>query len=180
MEIIKPNQKEWIPEVEKHIRGGIHKIGYVIIETPVAIVHKANQVDEEVCKELGYEVVESYNNGGTILANKGDIIFSHLYTHDNGWVKHFAEYFVEWLKARGLNAVYENNDILIDGYKVCGTCVTRYGRIDFSSAIIGVNTNLEHIKAICKKPMEKIPKGLSEYGITTDEVERMFLEFCER
>lgn len=36
------------------------------------------------------------------------------------------------------------------------------------------------IKAICRKPMRKVPKGLSEYGITTEEVEQMFLAFCER
>ncbi len=26
----------------------------------------------------------------------------------------------------------------------------------------------------------RIPKGLSEYGITTEEIERMFLDFCEQ
>lgn len=33
---------------------------------------------------------------------------------------------------------------------------------------------------ICRKPMVKVPKGLSEYGITTEEVEEMFLEFCRK
>ena len=178
MEIIKPTQKEWMPEVVRHIQGGIRKIGYVVIESPVAIVHRASQVDEEVCKGLGYEVVESYNNGGTILANRGDIIFSHLDTPENGWLFRFAEHFVEWLKGKGLNAEYDKNDILVDRYKVCGLCITRYGRIDFSSAIIGINTNVDHIKQICRKPMTKVPKGLSDYGITTEEVEQMFLEFC--
>jgi hypothetical protein len=28
--------------------------------------------------------------------------------------------------------------------------------------------------------MKKVPKGLSEYGITTEEVEQMFLDFCEQ
>ena len=180
MEIIKPTQNEWMPEVVRHIQGGIHKIGYVVIERPVAIVHRAYQVDEEICKELGYEIVESYNNGGTILANAGDIIFSHLEAPKNGWLDRFAAYFLDWLKAKGLNAVYEKNDILVDGYKVCGLCITRYGRIDFSSAYIGIHTNLDHIKAICRKPMVKVPKGLSEWGITTEEVEQMFLEFCEQ
>lgn len=179
MEIIKPTQAQWMPEVIRHIQGGIHKIGYVIMESPVAIVHRKTQVDEAVCEKLGYDVVESYNNGGTILANKGDIIFSHLDEPENGWLNSFIAHFVGWLKAKGLNTVYENNDILVDGYKVCGTCITRYGRIDFSSAYIGINTNLDHIKAICKKPMNKVPKGLSEYGITTEEVEQMFLEFCK-
>ena len=180
MEIIKPTQAEWMPEVVRHIRGGIHKIGYVVIESPVAIVHRASQVDADICNELGYGIVESYNNGGTILANPGDIIFSHLDAPGNGWLFRFKDYFLDWLKGKGLDAVYEDNDILIDGYKVCGLCITRYGRIDFSSCILAINTNLDHIKQICRKPMNKIPKGLSEYGITTEEVEQMFLDFCER
>lgn len=180
MKIIKPSQNEWMPEVVRHIQGGIHKIGYVVIERPVAIVHRASQVDKETCDKLGYEIVESYNNGGTILATTGDMIFSHLAEPENGWLDKFKDYFLDWLKAKGLDAVYEDNDILIDGYKVCGMCITRYGRIDFSSAILTVNVNLDHIKAICRKPMKKVPKGLSEYGITTEEVEAMFLEFCEK
>ena len=180
MEIIKPKQAEWMPEVVRHIQGGIHKIGYVVIESPVAIVHRKTQVDEAICKELGYEIVESYNNGGTILANPGDIIFSHLAEPGNGWLLRFKDYFVNWLKTNELNAVCEDNDILVDGYKVCGLCITRYGRIDFSSAILAVNTNLDHIKQICRKPMKKVPKGLMDYGITTEEVEQMFLDFCEQ
>lgn len=179
MEIIKPTQDEWMPEVVRHIQGGIHKIGYVVIEKPVAIVHRASQVDDTVCKQYGYEIVESYNNGGTILATPGDIIFSHLDAPDNGWLFRFKDYFLNWLEGKGLNAVYEDNDILVDGYKVCGLCITRYGRIDFSSAILTINTNLDHIKAICRKPMKKVPKGLSDYGITTEEVEQMFLDFCK-
>ena len=178
MEIIKPTQDEWIAEVVKHIQGGIHKIGYVVIERPVAIVHKAYQVDAEICEKLGYEVVESYNNGGTILASEGDIIMSHLDAPENGWINRFAAHFVGWLKNKGLNAEYVDNDVLVDGFKVCGTCVTRYGRIDFSSAIMTLNVNLDHIKAICKKPMRKVPKGLSDYGITSEDVEQMFLAFC--
>ena len=48
------------------------------------------------------------------------------------------------------------------------------------AGFIGINTNLDHIKAICRKPMKKVPKGLSEYGITTEEVEQWFLDFCEK
>lgn len=114
------------------------------------------------------------------MASVGDIMFSHVDEPENGWIHRFADHFVSWLKSKGLNAEYVKNDILVDGYKVCGLCITRYGRIDFSSGIIGINTNLDHIKAICKKPMEKVPKGLSEYGITTEEVEKMFVAFCKQ
>lgn len=50
----------------------------------------------------------------------------------------------------------------------------------YTAGFISMNVNLDHIKAICKKPMEKVPKGLSEYGITTEEVEKMFVAFCKQ
>lgn len=179
MELLKVSQKEWLKEATKYIQGGLHRIAYVVVDSPVAIVHRKTQVDNQLCEEMGYDIVESYNNAGTIVSNEGDVLIGHFAEHDNGWYGRFVAHFLEWLKGKGLNAEFADNDILVDGYKVCGMCITRYGRIDYTGGIISMNVNLEHIKAICRKPMKKIPKGLSEYGITTEEVEQMFLEFCE-
>lgn len=179
MEVLKVSQKEWLGEATSYIQGGLHRIAYVVVERPVAIVHRKTQVDEAVCNDLGYEIVESYNNAGTIVSNAGDVLIGHFYAPDNGWYDRFIAYFIEWLKAKGLNAEYLDNDILVDGYKVCGLAITRYGRIDYTGGIISVNVKLDDIKAICRKPMNKVPKGLSEYGITTEEVEEMFLDFCK-
>lgn len=179
MEVIKMNQKYWLQYASNCIKCGLHRIGYVVIESPVTIVYSKKQVDESVCNELGYEVYEAFNNGGTILANQGDIVIGHMGNNANDWLNEFVEYFVVWLKDKGLNAEYIKNDVLVDGYKICGMCVTRYGLIDYTGGIISMNINLDHIKQICKKPMEKVPKGLSEYGITTEEVEKMFVAFCK-
>ena len=180
MGVLKVTQSEWLGEATSYIQGGLHRIAYVVVERPVTIVHRASQVDADDCEKLGYEIVESYNNGGTIISNAGDVLIGHFGSLDNGWCDRFISHFVDWLKAKGLNADYVSNDIVVDGYKVCGMCVTRYGCIDYTGGIIGINTNLEHIKQICKKPMVKVPRGLSEWGVTTEEVEQMFVEFCER
>ena len=179
MEIIKLTNSEWIETVDRYIRCGTHCIAYGIQDSPVVLTHRKTQVDERICKELGYTVYEAFNNGGTILTEAGDVELGHWYAPQNGWRDRFVTFFVKWLKAKGLNAVYEDNDVLVDGYKVCGTCITRYGRIDYTGIHIGINTNLDHIIAICRKPMNKVPKGLSDYGITSEEVEQMFLDFCE-
>ena len=178
MEYYKVKQPNTVSEIKKNIECGYHTGFHVLVENPVAFVHRERQVDKDICTAMGYEVYEAYYNGGTILGNKGDIAFAHFGEIENGWMMRFVAYFLDWLKGKGLNATYESNDILVDGYKVCGMCVTRYGRIDYTTGFIGMNTNLDHIKAICKKPMKKIPKGLSDYGITTEEVEQMFLDFC--
>lgn len=180
MEVLKVTQKNWLNEATSYIQGGLHRIAYVVVDHPVAIVHRKTQVDEAVCENLGYEIVESYNNAGTIVSNEGDVLIGHFYESNNDWYDRFIAYFLDWLRAKGLNAEFVSNDIVVDGFKVCGMCVTRYGRIDYTGGIISVNVNLDHIKAICRKPMQKVPKGLSEYGITSEEVEAMFLAFCEQ
>ena len=179
MEIMKLKQTEWIDEAKRHIAWGLHKIFYTTVDAPVTLVHKKIQVDEDVCAKLGYDIYEGLYNGGTLVANKGDMVFAHFYSVDNGWRDRIAEHIAAWLKGKGLNAECVGNDVLVDGYKACGTCITRYGRIDYTTIFMSVNTNIDHIKAICKKPMVKVPKGLSEYGITSEEVEQMFLSFCE-
>lgn len=180
MEIIKLTNSEWIEKVTYYIQSGTHCIAYGIQDTPVVLTHRKTQVNEAHCNSLGYTVYEAFNNGGTILTEIGDVEIGHWYKPENNWKDRFVEFFVKWLKDKGLNAVYKDNDILVDDYKVCGTCITRYGRIDYTGIHIGINTNLDHIKQICKKPMKKVPKGLSEYGITTAEVEQMFLDFCNK
>ena len=180
MEILKVKQPYLVDEIKTNIECGIHKVGYCIVETPVVFVHKAKQVDKETCESMGYDVYEAYYNGGTIVADNGGIAIIHFQHLDNGWMMRFVDYFVNWLKDKGLNAVYESNDVLVDSYKVCGVCTTRYGRIDYTAGFISINTNLDHIKAICRKPMVKVPKGLSDYGITTEEIEAMFLDFCKQ
>ena len=179
MEVLKVTQAEWIGKATSYIMGGLHRIAYVVVDSPVAIVHRKSQVDEDVCKELGYEIVESYNNAGTIVSNEGDVLIGHFAQPDNGWYDRFVDYFLDWLRAKGLSAEFADNDILVDGHKVCGMCITRYGRIDYTGGIISMNVHMDHIKQICRKPMTKIPKGLSDYGITSEEVEQMFVEFCK-
>ena len=179
MNVKKVTQKEWLPEATSYIKGGLHRIAYVVVDSPVAIVHRESQVDTELCRDLGYDVAESYNNAGTIVSNAGDVLIGHFGHPENGWLERFVNYFLAWLRERGLNAEYVSNDILVDNFKVCGMCVTRYGRIDYTGGIISMNVNLEHIKALCWKPMKKVPRGLQDYGITTEEVEEMFLRFCE-
>jgi hypothetical protein len=39
MEVLKVTQTEWIGEATSYIQGGLHKIAYVVVERPVAIVH---------------------------------------------------------------------------------------------------------------------------------------------
>lgn len=177
--IFQIKQSEIIPKVENCIKNGLHGVLYCTVERPIAFVYKEKQVDASTCRSMGYEVCEVFYNGGTILGNEGDFVFAHTGKVGNNWCEAFVQTLMLWLQAKGLNVSRDRNDVLVDGHKVCGMCVTRYGCIDYTCGFVSINNNLEHIKEICRKPMVKIPTGLGEYGITTEAVEKMFLAFCE-
>jgi lipoate-protein ligase A len=129
---------------------------------------------------LGYQILHTGHTGGVVVVNPGDISIIHFGPIGNEIMHDFANYLVNEYKKRGLNAFFDGNDILIDGYKISGLSATPYGHIQYSTIHIGINTNLDDIKAICTKPMIKIPRGLNVYGITAEEIEQIFLEFYKQ
>lgn len=153
---------------------GIHHNGIILVPN-------AGVVDEQLCHDMGYKVYETFDPaGGSIVANAGDINVCNFGYRHNNFLQEFGNNFTKWLQSKGLNAEFIKNDILIDDYKICGTCITNYNDIDYTAIHIGINTNLEDIKKICRKPMKKIPKGLSEFGITTEEVKNWIIDFTEK
>ena len=179
MDITKVKSRDAVATIQDFIMSGKHGVAYCVHDEKSIFINRPNTINEDACTEYGYTVLDTKHTGGVVVVNKGDVSVVHFGHIGDDWMRRFADYLIDKYKERGLNATYEDNDVLIDGYKISGLSATPYGNIQYSTIHIGVNTNLEHIKAICKKPMKKVPKGLSEYGITTEEVEQMFLAFCE-
>lgn len=177
MEITKFESQTTVSTIHSFLISKKHGFAYGKHNKKLVFIAKPDAVDRELCADLGYEVMETMHTGGVVVVAEGDVSVIHFGNIGDRCMLDFAEYLVEQYKARGLNATFNGNDVLIDGYKISGLSATPYGDIQYSTIHIGVNTNLDNIKAICTKPMAKVPKGLSEYGITTDEVEQMFLDF---
>ena len=175
----KVKSKDAVAIIQHFITNQQHGIAYCVHDEKSVFMACTDTVDRDACHELGYVVLETMHNGGGVVVNEGDMSVVHFGEIGNEWMKNFALYLVEQYNARGLNATFDGNDFLIDGYKISGISARVYTSIQYSTIHIGINTNLEHIKAICTKPMVKVPKGLAEYGITTDEIEQMFLAYCE-
>ena len=128
-----------------------------------------------------YKVFNLGQRGGTIIGSKGDIQMA-LFKYE-GWnqAKTYVEKMLEYLKEKGLNASIAENDILIDDkYKVIS-----YGSRDignrkiFATIQISINADPELINNISAKPMTKIPRGLSYYGVTTEEMEKVILDISK-
>lgn len=180
MEIVKAKSKDAVATIHDFIKNQKNGIAYCVHDEKSVFVVSPDSVNEDACAEYGYMVLETMHSGGAVVVSEGDVSVIHFGSIINDWMPKFAQYLIEQYKAKGLNATYEGNDVLIDGYKISGLSESQYNRIKYSTIHIGINTNLDHVKAICKKPMEKVPKGLSEYGITTEEVEQMFLDYIEQ
>ena len=135
------------------------------------------QFNEEYCKQNHIELLPYPNSGGCIVIFPDDIICG-LLTQDatSTFAVDFLNAFAEWLETKDITAQFVGNDVLVDGtYKVASGSIKGFNS-DFAYVPIHISmqVDLDLIRNICQKPMVKIPKGLSEYGLTSQEV----LEFC--
>lgn len=180
MEITKIECQDVVKTIKDFISNKKHGFAYCKYNKKTVLCPaQSNVVNKELCSELGYDIMGIMHTGGVIVAGEGDVGVAHFGRIGNHIIRDFAEYLVDQYKKRGLNATFNGNDVLIDGYKIGGLSATPYGHIQYSIIHIGVNTSLDDIKAICTKPMVKVPKGMSEYGITSEEIEKWFLDYCE-
>ncbi len=159
------------------------------LETPKAYycVHEQTEVntgmqddcDMQYCEEHSIPVYLMERSGGTIVCSKGNIGISVITPVKWGWqTSAFMTSLAEYLQNKGLDARYAGNDVLIDGFKVASSAEIRVGdnlKNVYSTYQISINQDIEAIEHICKKEMIKIPKALSDYGITTEEI----VNFCK-
>lgn len=138
-------------------------------------------IDRDYCEKNDIPIFEFKRHGGTIVTSKGDVgIFISIPSSFADSLGELPKLVVKYLYDKGIDCAYNENDILVEGcYKVAGASAfineTR-GLVQFAMHI-SINVDLEHIKNICTKPMNKIPKGLSEYGVTTEEIKGLIIDF---
>lgn len=167
--------------IEGIIRKGERDVMYGIADKPIVLTCYEGQVDREIAERMGYMVVvNTSQHGGTLVLNEGDFELLYYDYSNIDFLNPFIENLLAWLKSKGLNAEYTGNDVLVDGYKVASTMAKPHGSMLYSAVHIGSNAKIEDIKAMCTKPMVKVPKGLSDYGIGWQEVEQWFLQFYDK
>jgi lipoate-protein ligase A len=127
----------------------------------------------EYCRRYDIACVDIGRRGGTFVVNKGDIGFGYITKGlDNTVGNLLYNKFAEYLKSRGLNAETKNNDVLVDGYKVFGWASHYYKEYDaiYITAHFTLTVDVELIKNVCTKPMNKVPRGLTDFGIMREDI----------
>lgn len=113
-------------------------------------------------------LVDTMHEGGTICVFRDGITLFTVDESEPDWL----EQLVEFLRSRGVEATRGRNDLLVEGRKAAGYTSFALGDsgLRLNGIHISINMDVELIRRVCNKPMYKIPAGLSEYGITRQDV----------
>ena len=147
----------------------------------VFIGFQNNEINLENLKKYNIEILKFPNEGGVIVVDIGDLDFGYFSKDlNNKFNENLALKICEYLKNNNINVEIVKNDLIIDKKYKCGSFSSRiFNNVKYSAFHISINVNLDIIKAICVKPMIKIPKGLSEYGITGLELKDYLMEYLK-
>lgn len=143
-----------------------------------------NDIDKEFCDANDIKYRYENRSGGCMVLFPGNIIVQDVYPTDNFLRQHgFLNDLVEYLQAKGINAITNNNDLMIDGKKMVGavseTLPEPYKGSVFFGLSISINSDPELISKICTKESEKVPGALSDYGITTEDMMKFTLDWFD-
>ena len=121
---------------------------------------------------LGYE-----NSKGPILSNDQDL---RIYLIVDETIKIPYNYFLnklcEYLKNYYQNTVIDNNDIMINGKKVCGNISINYNNMDIFMFQINFVDKAAAVKAICG-PSVKIPGFIDSSIVSQQQIKNEFLSW---
>lgn len=154
---------------------------YCIHENPLVFRSKNNDVNDEYCIKNNIQICNSFNMGGTIVANTGDIDIAIF--KKEGWDigRNLLQFLCEKLRTYIPNIKVDGNDIITDEkYKVISNASINVGeRYIYTCVHISFNPNIELIKNTCNKPMVKIPKGLNSYNISQNYILNIISQFLQ-
>lgn len=168
--------------LKENLTDGQERFAFIIIDRTEVGYGFENDADLDYCEKHNIPCHNHKRNGGAIVYSAGNIAIGFVYSNRKrgGFVlSPIMSDLSRYLSKKGLTITMDRNDILVDGYKVASASGYNFGEKyhwTYEGIQISINQDLEAIKNICKKPMVKIPKALSEYGITTEEI----VEWCSK
>lgn len=157
----------------------INKGGAIYHRPIFPLVHLGleNDIDEEYCKKHNIPIFRVKRLGGAIVSNIDDFDFVIVNkTTNSRKVPLILEKLIHLLVSKNVNVSVENNDILCDGYKTASYSYREVPGGIYTAIHISMKVDLDLIKNICTKEMKKIPKGLCDFRITYEDIEKLIQE----
>lgn len=154
--------------------------GILLMNTDQTVVyHGSKDFNREYCEENNIPVIEHYSNGGTLVASDGELSIGICMPFFNGLSGRYM-----LLKLKNIfdkyydDVVIDNNDIMIDGKKVCGTTVYPTSEVFGFLAQFSFDDKSELISKICY-PSESDSNKIAGYidKLTREELRKEVLEW---
>ena len=142
--------------------------------------HGNEEIDYELCKELGVEVVDIGYKGGTIISSEKDLSMMIVFPkssrlNDEVLINKFVEIISKYIN----NVTIDGNDILVNGEKVCGTSFTTILNVCAWTASVSFDDYSDYIAKICNKPAKKKPSYIDNTLLSKDTLEKEILEWLK-
>lgn len=164
--------------INNRLPGFMYSIG--VENNPYAFVRNNYEHIAEL-ENLGYTVIRfGYNtNNGLILSYDGDLRIYMVLPEEidaNAFIflDKMKNYFVEL----GLNATIDNNDIMVDGKKVCGSGGFFMNKMRIIVFQVTFSDHVEEIKGICGET-PKEPGFIPQNILTAEQLKDKFLEWLQ-
>ena len=183
---------QWVPEVRRikspqfaqAVEAAIknREYGVYICSTDgVSAYHGTDEIDYDLCENLGIEVIELNYRGGTIIANSGDLGIEVVMPKDIGMrLDHFNHKIAEILSRYIEGAEMSGNDILVNGDKVMGAMSRLVGDVFVWAAQISFTDASEYISKVCSKKSTKKPGYIKSELLTKDIFESEVLTWLQK
>lgn len=138
------------------------------IPTKKAIYTGNGEYNKEFCVNNNITILDLGYSGGTIVFGEDDLGIS-IVLNEKIEQSFLTEKIAEIITKLFKQVTISGNDILIDGYKICGSVYIDKNNKHSYMYQISFNTDIDLIKNICVKEMVKIPKSLNCFGNKTRE-----------
>lgn len=184
---------QWIPEVYpidvRNITTGLEdavkneKYGIYISNTNgLYAFHGSDEIDYNLCEELGVYVAELYHQGGTIIGSEKDLGIEIVAPNDIGLdagfiLNKFHEIISKYVSG---NVTIDNNDILIDGKKVMGSMRRSVGNVFVWAAQVSFGNYGDIVSQICTKKSAKEPSCIDNTMLSRELLESEVLKWLQK
>lgn len=156
--------------------------GILLMNTDQTVVyHGSKDFNRQYCEENNIPIIEHYSNGGTLVASDGELSIGICMPFFNGLSGEYILLKLKEILDKYYNhneVVIDNNDLMIDGKKVCGTTVYPTSEIFGFLAQFSFDDKSELISKICY-PSESGSEKTAGYidKLTREELRKEVLEW---
>lgn len=174
---------EWKPEaypidvrtittdLENAVRNAKYGI-YISTTEGLYAFHGSDEIDYNLCNELGITVAELYYNGGTIIGGVEDLGIEIIAPVELGLNTYqILSKFHSIISKYEANTEIVGNDILVNGEKVLGSMYRIVGNVFVWAAQVSFSNHDEIIEKVCNKKSSKKPSRLQNVDKATLESE---------